>query len=325
VPPGEPAVPAFRPALQRAFAPPSGWGNGVAGFLARGGILLFALPISILPTPVGVSLLLGPVDVTGPPRGASAAIWALVGVAGALLLFMAAVAAVSDLAAYRRLLHRGEGPQGAGGEPAGAGPPLAGSAFGPVARPGWGDARLIAGLVVLEAIAVLPAAAVSVAAAGRLVAVGREEYFLPSSLTVPFTLRVVAGARNEVVALTVCLVLADLFYAVMSRWLFHRRGPHLYRPAPPGPATRAARGVGVWLGSWLVTAAFVLPGLALVVGAWTIVREVVAGGGLPGSPVELAGSLAAVALFVACWGIAVVAAGASSVIRSVMWSVALLR
>jgi hypothetical protein len=252
-------------------------------------------------------------------------VWALVGVAGALLLLMAALAAVSDLAAYRRLMGRREGPQGAGGKPAGAEPPPAGSASGPVARPAWGDSKLIAGLVAIEAIVVLPAAAVSVAAAGRLVAVGRQEYFLPSSLDMPFALRVVAGARNEVVALIVCLVLADLFYAVLSRWLLRRRGPQLSRTAPPAPVIRAARGAGAWLGSWLVTAAFVLPGLALVAEAWIIVREVVAGRGLPGSPAEFAGSLLAIALFVACWGIAVVAAGASSVIRSVTWSVALLR
>jgi hypothetical protein len=238
---------------------------------------------------------------------------------------MAALAAVSDLAAYRRLMSRREGPQGAGGEPAGAEPPPAGSASGPAARPAWGDARLIAGLVAIEALVVLPAAAVSVAAAGRLVAVGRQEYFLPSSLDMPFALRVVAGTRNEVVALIVCLVLADLAYAVTSRWLLRRRGPQLSRTAPPAPVIRAARGAGAWLGSWLVTAAFVLPGLALVAEAWIIVREVVAGRGLPGSPAELAGSLLAIALFVACWGIAVVAAGASSVIRSVTWSVALLR
>jgi len=328
---GEFAVPSSRTALRRAFASPSGWGNGVAGFLARGGILLFALPIWVLPTPVGVSLLLGPVDVTGPPRDAGTAILALAGVAGALLLIVAAAAAVSDLAAYRRLLGGAEGPQGAGREPAGAeGPlwatePAPASPPGPVARPGWGDARLIAALVVLEAIAVLPAAAVSVVAAGRLVTVGRAEYFLPSSLDVPFALRVVAGARNEVVALIACLVIADLVYAVLSRWLFRRRGPQLSRTAPRAPGVRAARGAGAWLGSWLITAAFVLPGLALVAETWAIVRAVVAGRGLAGSPAEIAASLAAIALLVACWGIAIVAAGASSVIRSVMWSVALLR
>jgi hypothetical protein len=319
VPSGEPAVPAFRPALQRSLASPAGWLNGIAGFLARGGIVLLALPVWVLPTPVGVSLLLGPVDVTGPPRGVTASAWALAGVAGALLLLMAAVAAASDVAAYRRLLGDAHGPGGAAGELADGEPPAAGSASRPAGRPGWGDARLVAGLVAIEAVAVLPAAVVSLAAAGRLVAVGRQEYFLPSSLDVPFALRVVAGAKDEVVALIFCLVLADLVYAVMSRWLFHRRGPHLSRTVPPAPAVHAARGAGV------VTAAFVLPGLMLVGEAWAIVRDVVAGRGLPGSPGELAGSLAAIALFVACWGIAVVAAGASSVIRSVTWSVALLR
>ncbi len=63
-------------------------------------------------------------------------------------------------------------------------------------HPGWGDARLVAGLVAIEAVAVLPAAAVALAAAGRLVAVGRQEYFLPSSLDVPFALRVISGAQR---------------------------------------------------------------------------------------------------------------------------------
>lgn len=325
MPPGDPSVPSPGTALQHAFTSPSWWANGVAGFLARGGIILFALPIWSLPTPVGVSLLLGQVDVTGPPKEASAAMWGLAGISGALLVAVALAAAASDLVTYTRLLDCGEQPPGPARVLDGSTRPAVEPGWAPAAPPGWGNARLIAGLVVLEAIALVPAVLVSIAAAARLVAVGRDEYFLPSSLDVPFAIRVIAGARTEVAALIGCLVLADLVYAVTSRWFLHRRGPRLFRAAPPARFMRAARGAVTWLVSWFVTAAFVLPGLALVARAWAVVRDLVAGRGSPASPAELAGWIAAIAFFVACWGIAVVAAGASSVIRSVMWSATVLR
>ncbi len=43
--PDESTTTVLASALRRAFDRPSGWLNGIAGFLARGGILLFVLPI----------------------------------------------------------------------------------------------------------------------------------------------------------------------------------------------------------------------------------------------------------------------------------------
>jgi hypothetical protein len=300
--------PGFRPMLRRALADPAGWLNGAAGFLARGGILLFALPIWVLPTPVGVSLLLGPVDVTGPPAGTAAVMALVLGVAGAVLVLMAVAAAASDVAFHRRLF---PGPAGIVGAP-------------------WGPVRLVAALVAIEAALVVPAALVAASSAGRLAAIGRQEYFVPTSLEVPFVLRVIGGARTEVIALLACLVAAEAGYAVLSRVVLRRAAPATETPAVvgPGPASRVARAAQAarvpvaWVAAWAVTAAFVLPGILLVAGAWGIVQDVVAGRGIPGTPAGAAGAFAAIALFVGCWGLAIASGGASSAIRAILWTIA---
>ena len=47
-----------------ALARPRLWGLGLAGFLARGGIVLFVLPILTLPSVVGVTTFVGPTAIT---------------------------------------------------------------------------------------------------------------------------------------------------------------------------------------------------------------------------------------------------------------------
>jgi hypothetical protein len=47
-------------ALEAAASDPGTWPLGMLGFLARGGLIVLALPILTLPTPVGIATLLGP-------------------------------------------------------------------------------------------------------------------------------------------------------------------------------------------------------------------------------------------------------------------------
>jgi hypothetical protein len=287
--------------LRRALSQPASWANGIAGFLARGGLLVFALPVWVLPTPVEVSLLLGPVDVTGPPLnvGLVAAVAVAVGVA---LLVMAITAAASDLAAYRRL-------------------------FGEQDERLWESARVVAALVAIEALVLVPAVLTAALTAGRLVEIGRQEYFLPSSLEIPFALRVIGAARAEMLALAACLVAADVAYAILSRMVLSRLILPVGTAAPGGPnlLARAAQAAGAWMAGWVVTAAFVLPGVGLVSRAWSLVQAALAGGGLPGSPAALAGVLVTVVGFVACWGLAVAAGGAASITRGLLWGAVLDR
>jgi hypothetical protein len=47
-------------ALEAAVSDPGAWPIGILGFLVRGGVVVLALPILTLPSPVGVGTILGP-------------------------------------------------------------------------------------------------------------------------------------------------------------------------------------------------------------------------------------------------------------------------
>jgi hypothetical protein len=196
--------------------------------------------------------------------------------------------------------------------------------------------RLVAALVAIEALVAVPAAVVTAVTAGHLVVIGRQEYFVPSSLGVPFAVRVIAAARAEVIALIACLVAAEAAYAVASRVVLRRAVPRHAVPgaqeAAPSPAPVPARRTrrliaaqvvrlpATWLASWFVTAVFVIPGVLLVAGAWGLVQGTVSGRGMPGTVAGVAGDAAVFAIFVTCLGLALAAAGASSAIRAVLWT-----
>ena len=54
----------MRTAIRDTLGSPSAWAVAAAGFMVRGGILVLAVPVLSLPTPVGVTLLVPPLSVT---------------------------------------------------------------------------------------------------------------------------------------------------------------------------------------------------------------------------------------------------------------------
>ena len=285
-------------ALRAIVISPSAWVLGAAGFLARGGILLFVLPIWSIPTPVGVTLLVPPlaVDTTGVSPDFLRQLVAL----GALLVVLAAVAlvtgALADALAYARTC--GLVPDGIAG---------------------------VAGMLILVELAVLlPAIAASIVAAGRLIDVGEAEYLLPSSTAVPYVVRVVNGAWPQLLAVGGCLVVADVANALLSRVVLRRA---LAPPVVPSPRAsigrRVARAAAAWLGGWAATLLFVLPGLAAIELVWPVVRDQYAAT-LRSSPPSAAALVAVTALFIATWIGGVLVAGLGSAIRTAGWTFATL-
>ena len=98
----------MRSAIRDALGSPSAWLVAGAGFLARGGILVFALPVLSLPTPVGVTLLVPPLSVT--TSGISSVFVPQLIAAGAAVLAVVAIAlllgALSDAVSYRLMADR---------------------------------------------------------------------------------------------------------------------------------------------------------------------------------------------------------------------------
>ncbi len=336
-------------AVRAMLSSPSAWTVGAAGFLARGGLLVLALPILSLPTPVGVTLLVPPLGVT--TSGLSPAFASeLLAAGGAIVVYLLVallVAALGEDASYRRVVD------------------------GAARR---STAVTVARLVGVEVLALLPAIVAAVVATARLVAVGEREYLLPSSTSVPFVVRVVQEAAASVIAVGLALVLADLLNALGSRAVLRRaypsNGSASADPGADGPATTiadpgadgsattgpdamdpgatgrgtaitgapavdgrrtgatrwpvaVARIVATWLATWLVTLASLAPGLLAVVLAWPFARDAYTATMSrtpPGWP-QLAG---ATVTLVAAWLAAILLAGAGSSIRALLWTRALL-
>jgi hypothetical protein len=295
---------------------PSTWLVGAAGFLARGGILVLALPILSLPTPVGVTLLIPPLSVT--TSGVSSVFVPELVALGLALAGIVVVAlllgALADAVAYE---HVTAAARVGDATPAPAASGLPGDARSRAAPRGATPA-LVGRLVAVELVALVPAAVAAIVTTGRLIAVGNQEYLLPSSIDVPYAVRVLRGASEAVLVLAVCLLLADVANALLSRRVLrHAFG----RTDPPGPRglQRPVRIAATWLGAWLVTLASLVPGLAAIELTWPGVRDAytLTMSRQPPAPAVL---VLVTAVFVAAWVAAVVVAGLGSAIRTVLWS-----
>src|SRR5690242_4505601 len=71
-------------ATSRTLAEPSAWIVALAGFLARGGIVVLLVPILPLPSPVGIANIVGPAVVT--PAGPSSQGIAILVAAGVVVV-----------------------------------------------------------------------------------------------------------------------------------------------------------------------------------------------------------------------------------------------
>jgi hypothetical protein len=288
---------------------PTAWLAGSAGFLARGGVLVLALPVLTLPTPVGVSLLVPPLAVT--TSGVSSVLAPELIAAGlvlvvfiGLMLVLAALAEAIQFEQALKLLPSTGFP--------GPHPPMAGT---------------MGRLIGVEVAALLPAVLVAVLALQQLAAVGEQEYLLPSSTGVPYVERVLQGTAVPLAGVGLCLLLADLLNAAASRWVLRRA---YVRGLPPSdaaarPVAHGARGLGrvagTWALTWLVTQVTLAPSIAAIEVAWSVARDTYTAT-TRSTPPPLASLLAAAVALGAAFAAAVLLAGLGSAVRSMLWTAA---
>jgi hypothetical protein len=189
---------------------------GLLGFLARGGLVLFALPIVALPTPTGISNFIGGTALTG--AGASEGLARLI--AGSVVAVLSIVVigtivgAATDVllvrAAARTLADAGEGP----GEGPGDAPET--WRHGPV---GTG---LLLKISVIRLIALVPLTFAVAWAAARLVAAGYHELILPDDLTVPLAIRIIRDAVDAVAVVAVVWLADELIGGLAVREVLQR-------------------------------------------------------------------------------------------------------
>jgi hypothetical protein len=283
------------------FERPSSWPVGLAGFLARGGIVLFLVPILPLPSPVGLANIVGPTAATpsGPSPEAAGILAAVTAVLLAWLLVATAVGALTD--AY--LAETFEAP----GE----------------------DVRLNLGLLgrfVGVRLAVLVPVGLAIAiAVGPLVEATYRQLISPYDLAVPLVSRVLREVAPSIALVVAVWLLAEIVGGLavrsivlrndsMGAALGHAIGHLVRRPA-----------------SSLATTALGLAGLALAVGppmaaasvVWSLLQALLVQSFAPGSD---AGLILFVGVsLVGIWTGGLVLGGVASAWRGLLWTAELAR
>jgi hypothetical protein len=182
-------------ALLATLGRPSWWILGLAGFLVRGGILLFAAAIVTVPSPLALAGVLGPI-ITPIYLGRvePAAVALAVGVLGALLAWLVGgswIAAATEVVLVRdaRLAAREEGlPTGPDGPP---------------------GRLLISRAATAHLVALAPLVFVLGLASVQIFAVAYRELVNPTDAG-SIVLRVIAGALGPVVTIVVVWILGEM-------------------------------------------------------------------------------------------------------------------
>ena len=301
----------FLGAMTLALRHPSAWPVALAGFLVRGGILLFLLPVVVLPTPTGLATAFGSdiiaVAIAGPtPATVQLAATAILAVLGWLVLG-SVVGAAADIELARWAATSG---RAAATVPADTPGPAA-RAFPPRSRRG-----LVGRVAIVRLACHLPLAIVSVWAAARIVAAVYREYISPGDLSVPLSLRVVGSVPDAIVLLVVAWLIGEALGGLAARAI-------VLDGRPAGRAIRAALASTVLhplsAGIALATTTIVLVSLV----APLVVASAVLWGRL-GSELLGAGDaltvLAATLGFIAAWLVGLFAAAVAATLRSSIWT-----
>jgi hypothetical protein len=290
---------------------PAWWVVALAAFLVRGGLLLFLVPILVLPSPVGIATIVGPTITAfwlgGLSVGFAAVVAAIFGAFFLWLLFGGWVAAVTE----RDLI-----------EAVAADDELAGVAA-PRRVPAGRTRGRIWRIVMLRLASHVPLALALGYGSLRLVQVTYRELTLPSDVLTPIAWRVVVSAPDAVLAMLVTWTLGEILGSLGSRRLV-LWGQSLDRAYLGAWADLLRRPVSI-LATYLVpTIALAVVAGPIALGAglvWNQLRVTVAEAGPdPGLPIALT-TLA----FVAVWAAGMLLAGLLAAWRSASWTVEVLR
>jgi hypothetical protein len=194
---------ALTEALLVTLATPTTWPLALAGFLIRGGIILVALPIVVLPTPVGLGNVVAP-SLTSIAFG-SVSVEVLVVTTAVLVGALAWLVAGGWLAAAL---------EAEGTRIVALDTDLTTRRAGPV-TPTTG--RMAARILAARLLANIPLGLVLAWGSTRLVLVAYHELTSPLDVSSPIVLRVLRGAPEVVVAIVVAWMIGQMVGALAAR------------------------------------------------------------------------------------------------------------
>jgi hypothetical protein len=279
----------------------------LAGFLARGGLVLFVAPVVIAPSLVGLATFIGPASITptGPTAGLIVRIALGAGLLGAAILAGLVIGSLADIA----LISASSFDQG----PINQGPADQGPANGATAG------RLLRRVVIVRLVSLLPVAVVFALGIQRLGQIVYLELTLPTDLVTPIVIRVAAQAPGIVSAILIAWIFGETWGGLATRLV-------VLRGAGPGRALagglvlfgrRIVAVLPVLVVSLLVAAGVLGLVVEVIDWSWDFVRQALLGDSGNGAIAAMAGSTL---LFIACWVTGLVIAGALATWRSVAWT-----
>jgi hypothetical protein len=280
-------------AASEALARSGSWPVALAGFLARGGIVLFVLPVIVPPSLVGLATFIGPASITpdGPTPGLIVRIALVVVVVGAALVAGTTVGAKAEIVLIRTASTPTDGP-----------------------APG-----ILRRVVLIRLISLLPVAIVLGFGIQRLGEIAYLELTLPTDLVTPIAIRVAARAPEVVAAIFVAWLFGETWGGLATR-LAVLREAGLARALGGGLALLVRRIVVVVpvLIVSVVVAVLVLGGaVGLISWSFGFVRDALLGGVGIGGVLAMIGSTL---LFVACWVAGLGAAAVLATWRGLAWT-----
>jgi hypothetical protein len=279
---------------------PATWALALSAFLLRGGWIVVVAPIVVIPSAVGLAILIAPLVTSAVFGGGVAALALFLATLGGLGLawyIVGGLVAAAAEAEMTRLV--ASDPEVATGLPA-APHPVDGRA---------------ASVLAVRFVANLPLALALVWGAGRLVAVAYRELTLPSEVAIPIVIRVVRSSPEVVLIVAAAwlvggivgglaarrVVMADAPIRAALAWAVRRLGRH------------PLRALALQIVPLLALAAVLVPSIAAASAAWTAVRASFGSGGF----VE---TVVAIIVFVTLWLGGLVLAGVVSAWRGAVWT-----
>lgn len=306
-------------ALLVTLASPVTWPLALAAFLLRGGLLVVALPILVLPTPVGLGNLLAPTLTAFVFGGISLQLVVLVAavvlatmawaIAGGILAATLEAEAARIVADHEQVVPSAGAPDegvavGELPEPHPAG----------VARPRQAEAARV---FVVRVVAHAPFGVALAWGAARLVAVTYRELTNPGDVATPLVWRVLLASPDVVAAVVATWTVGQALGAVAARHVVLARDG-IVRALREASGTLLRRPLTVLADFWLPTLALtvaIAPSALAAAPAGDVVREAM---NTPNDPIELA---LAVVLFVSLWIVGLVLTGVVCAWRAAVWTV----
>jgi len=306
-------------ALLATLASPATWVLALAAFLLRGGIVVVALPVLVLPTPVGVGNVVGPTLTSislGSPPIEAAVVGGIIGVGVIAWVVVGGWLAAGLEAAGVRIVARDEDVIALVGSVRPVAGPSSATSTTPPNGPGEGliATRILAARLVASVPLILALGWGSV----RIVFAAYRELTSPSDVAMPIAIRVLRATPEVVVAVGLTWMAGEIVGAVAARRIA-MAGEGTLRALRRAVATSIRHPLSTVVRFWLPTFALLavlLPSALATASAWAAVRAVL---GQRADPLSV---LVAVVLFVVLWMVGLLLAAVVCAWRAAVWTVA---